>query len=76
MFPKPGTVVNGDVSAFPLVTNNVQQVVVGNPANGTFQILVRGVSVIAQSPGAETGNNPRQDFSLVVFGGTNLTFQS
>ena len=67
-----GVVVDGDVSAFPVVTNNVQQVVIADPAPGTYEIRIRGVSVTTQSPGAALGANPRQDFALVASNGTNL----
>jgi hypothetical protein len=61
-----GTLLNGDVTAFPTVTNNVQQVIIPAPTAGPYEIRVRGVSVIQQSPGASSGPNPRQDFALAV----------
>ena len=61
-----GAILNGDTTAFPTVTNNVQQVTVGAPVAGTYTIRVRGVSVIHQAPGAAAGMNPRQDFALAA----------
>jgi hypothetical protein len=68
-----GVVIDGDVTAFPVVTNNVQQVVIPDPSAGTYEIRVRGVSVTTQSPGAAAGANPRQDFAIVTSNGTSLT---
>jgi uncharacterized protein (TIGR03437 family) len=61
-----GTVFDGDVTPFPAVTNNVQQVTVATPSAGEYTVRVRGVSVVHQAPGAASGTNPRQDFALVV----------
>jgi uncharacterized protein (TIGR03437 family) len=61
-----GAVLNGDVTPFPTVTNNVQQVTVAAPLAGQYTIRVRGVSVAHQAPGAAAGANPRQDFALAV----------
>jgi len=69
------TIVDGDVTAFPNATNNVQQVVINSPAIGTYEIRVRGVSVTQQAPGASTGPNPRQDFALVVSDGMGFSLQ-
>jgi serine protease AprX len=60
-----GTVLDGDVSAFPIATNNVQRIRVPQPADGSYQIRVRGVDVGRGSPAAPPGP-PRQDFALVV----------
>jgi hypothetical protein len=68
-----GVVEDGDVSAFPTVTNNVQQVTLDTPAAGTYEIRVRGVSVTQQAPGAAGGPSPRQDFALVVSDAQSLT---
>jgi serine protease AprX len=68
-----GVVEDGDVTAFPTVTNNVQQVTLGTPAAGTYAIRVRGVSVTQQAPGATGGPSPRQDFALVVSNAENLS---
>ena len=68
-----GVVEDGDVSAFPTVTNNVQQVTLDAPAAGTYEIRVRGVSVTQQAPGAAGGPSPRQDFALVVSNAENLS---
>jgi serine protease AprX len=68
-----GVVEDGDVTAFPTVTNNVQQVTLDTPAAGTYEIRVRGVSVTQQAPGATLGPSPRQDFALVVSNAENLS---
>ena len=67
-----GTVFNGDVTPFPTVSNNVQQVTVTAPVAGQYVIRVRGVSVVHHAPGASAGVNPRQDFALVVSNGFGL----
>jgi hypothetical protein len=64
-----GTVIDGDVTPFPTVTNNVQQVLVDPPVPGTYELRVRGVSVIRPAPGVtpgRTSRRPRQDFALAV----------
>jgi hypothetical protein len=68
-----GVVEDGDVTAFPTVTNNVQQVTLDTPAAGTYEIRVRGVSVTQQAPGATGGPSPRQDFALVVSNAESLS---
>lgn len=62
-----GEVLDGDTSAFPDPLNNVQQVVVDDPAEGGYEVLVHGVAVVHAAPaaGAEEGG-PRQDFALAV----------
>jgi uncharacterized protein (TIGR03437 family) len=67
-----GAIIDGDVTPFPTVTNNVQQVTVEAPVAGQYTIRVRGVSVVHQAPGAGAGANPRQDFALVVSNGFGL----
>jgi hypothetical protein len=65
--PSPnGRRVNGDVTAFPAATNNVQRIVFPRPTEGTYTILVHGVSVTQQAPGAATGEAARQDFALAT----------
>lgn len=70
-----GIVVDGDITPYPNTINNVQKVVINNPAAGTYEIRVRGVSVTQQAPGASTGINPRQDFALVVSNGMGFSLQ-
>ncbi len=63
----PGApILNGDVTPFPSVTNNSQQITVPAPVAGVYTIRVRGVSVAHQAPGAAIGANPRQDFALAA----------
>jgi serine protease AprX len=71
-----GSVIDGDTTAFPTATNNVQQVLVEAPVAGTYTIRVRGVSVLQQAPGASSGATPRQDFAVVVSNGTSMSVQS
>lgn len=71
-----GSVLDGDTTAFPAATNNVQQVLVDTPVAGTYTIRVRGVSVLQQAPGAGSGANPRQDFAVAVSNGTSMSVQS
>ncbi len=61
-----GTLAEGDVTPFPIATNNVQRVIIRAPTEGVYHIRVRGIEVMLQSPGAVPGDNPRQDFALVV----------
>jgi subtilisin family serine protease len=67
-----GALHEGDVTAFPIATNNVQQVVIEFPLVGTYEIRVRGISITQQAPGAIGGPNPRQDFALVVANAASL----
>jgi hypothetical protein len=60
------TVVDGDVTAFPTATNNVQQVAIPAPTPGTYQIRVRGISITRHAPSVPVGASPRQDFALAV----------
>jgi len=71
-----GSVIDGDTTAFPAATNNVQQVLVEAPVAGTYTIRVRGVSVLQQAPGASSGATPCQDFAVVVSNGTSMSVQS
>jgi serine protease AprX len=69
-----GTVLDGDVTPFPTVTNNVQQITIPRPAVGTYMIRVRGVSVTQHAPVVPgTVASPRQDFALVASNGTRLS---
>jgi serine protease AprX len=62
-----GTVQNGDTSAYPTVSNNVQQVTVTTPlVAGSYTIRVWGVSVTQHTPAVTPGAAPRQDFALAV----------
>ncbi|HWQ18822.1 MAG TPA: S8 family serine peptidase [Methanotrichaceae archaeon] len=70
------TVINGDISPYPIVSNNAQQVVINPPLQaGTYKIRIRGVSVVEGSPNAmlftapDLRNAPRQDFALAVSNG-------
>lgn len=62
-----GTVHDGDVTAFPTVSNNVQRVHIETPIAGTYTIEVHGVEVLfgidAHAP------QIRQDFALAVING-------
>jgi serine protease AprX len=67
-----GTVLQGDVTNFPIATNNVQRVIVRNPVAGAYQIRVRGIDVTRSAPSAPPGP-PRQDFALIAGNATSLT---
>ncbi|MEM1323741.1 MAG: S8 family serine peptidase [Bacteroidota bacterium] len=67
-----GTVIDGDVTPFPTVSNNVQQVTIANPGTGNYTIRVRGVSVANHAPSVPTGANDRQDFALTMSNGFGL----
>ncbi len=62
-----GATIDGDVSAFPTVTNNVQRVHIETPAAGVYTVEVHGVSITfgidAHLP------DIRQDFALSVSNG-------
>ena len=61
-----GAVLDGDVTPYPTATNNVQQVMIPAPVAGTYEVRVRGVSVIAALPGTSPDETPRQDFALAA----------
>jgi len=61
-----GDTLNGDLRPFPNAINNVQQRIINSPSNGVYEIRVRGVNVITQSPRAVTGGGTGQDFVLVM----------
>lgn len=71
-----GTVVNGDVTAYPTASNNAQQVIIPTPvAAGTYEIRVRGVSVTKNAPSVSGSTVPRQDFALVASNVMGLSLQ-
>ena len=59
-----GTAYDGDTTAFPAVTNNVQRVHVAGPAAGTWTIEVHGVEVLDGVP--TLPGQVRQDFVVAV----------
>ena len=63
------TVVGGDTTPFPTATNNLQQIVLAEPAAGVHTVRVRGVAVTQTAPGAGPGLLPRQDFALAISNG-------
>jgi serine protease AprX len=71
-----GTVVDGDTTSYPTVTNNVQQITIpaAVPA-GTYEIRVRGVSVTQNAPSVPAGPDPRQDFALTVSNAMGISLQ-
>lgn len=68
-----GTVLDGDLTPFPLATNNVQRITIQAPSGGRYTIRVHGISVVIDSPGAAPTGNLRQDFALAVANGDTLT---
>jgi len=67
-----GQVQQGDTKPFPNAVNNVQQVVVSQPASGTYTIRVRGVTIVRHSPIVASLDRPKQNFALVVSNGQTL----
>lgn len=62
-----GAVIDGDVTAYPTVENNVQRVHIDAPGPGIYNIEVRGISVPF---GIDTHlPDVRQDFALAVING-------
>jgi len=66
-----GTVTDGDVSAFPTASNNVQRVHIASPLAGAYTIEVHGLSVTfgiaAFLPAL------RQDFALAIINGIGIS---
>jgi serine protease AprX len=67
-----GRITDGDVTPYPVASNNVQQVTVPSPEPGTYEIVVHGIAIKTNSPVVEQGPDPRQDFALVVSNTTHL----
>jgi hypothetical protein len=61
-----GVITNGDLTAFPSATNNVQRIVFPRPVEGVYTIVVAGVSVTVQSAGASPVADVTQDFALAT----------
>lgn len=70
-----GTVHNGDVTPFPLATNNVQQVLIAAPQPGRYELRIRGLSVAERSPGLSDGMMPRQDFAVAIANGMGVSLR-
>ncbi|MDQ3787804.1 MAG: S8 family serine peptidase, partial [Actinomycetota bacterium] len=68
-----GEVLDGDVTPFPIVSNNIQRITVTAPVAGTYVVRVRGHVVAMDSPGAAPAALLRQDFAVVADNGTGLT---
>ncbi len=73
--PGGGAVVDGDVTAYPTASNNVQQVTINPPVAGAYEIRVRGVSITQHAPGVPAGPDPRQDFAVAVSNGMGFSLQ-
>ena len=69
------TLVDGDVTAYPTVSNNVQQVVIHTPVAGTYEVRVYGVSVTQNAPSVPAVGNPKQDFAVAVSNGMGMSLQ-
>ncbi len=65
--PGGGAPIDGDITAFPTATNNVQRVHVAAPAAGTWTVEVHGVDVPFGIPALAPAL--RQDFALAVTNG-------
>jgi serine protease AprX len=68
-----GRVLHGDVHPFAKATNNVQQITLLAPAEGTYMVRVWGVSIVEHAPHLRPASGPRQDFALAVAGGQALS---
>jgi serine protease AprX len=64
--PGGGAVIEGDVTAFPNPTNNVQRIVIAAPVAGTYEIRVRSGNVGMRSAGAGAPAGLVQDFALAA----------
>lgn len=73
--PGGAAAIDGDSTAFPVATNNVQQVVIPAPMAGLYEIRVRGVNVTQHAPGVPAGPAPRQDFALAVSNAMGMSLQ-
>jgi len=62
-----GIVIDGDVTAFPTVENNVQRVHIDAPDPGIYNIEVQGVSVLFGIDAHPSAT--RQDFALAIING-------
>ncbi len=67
VIPPGGVAIDGDLTAFPNPTNNVQRVHIAAPVTGTYTLEVHGIEVLqgisAHLPAV------RQDFSLAIING-------
>ena len=69
--PGGGTAVDGDVTAFPTATNNVQRVHIATPVAGTYTVQVHGLSVPFGIPALAPAL--RQDFALAISNGVGFS---
>ncbi|MGS0685624.1 S8 family serine peptidase [Nakamurella sp. GG22] len=69
--PGGGAAVDGDVTAFPTVTNNVQRVHIAAPVAGTYTVQVHGLSVPFGIPALAPAL--RQDFALAISNGVGFS---
>lgn len=66
-----GAIIDGDVTAFPTVSNNVQRVHIENPVAGTYTVQVHGVSVLFGINAYP--DEIRQDFAIAVSNGVGFS---
>lgn len=64
-----GIPIDGDITPFPQVSNNVQRVHIENPLQGAYVIEVHGRDVVFGTPGQ---TEIRQEFAIAVINGLNL----
>jgi serine protease AprX len=67
-----GTVLDGDTTAYPIATNNVQRIVIPTPQAGDYTIRVHGILVIMDSTGAALPVPIRQNYAITVNNCNNL----
>jgi subtilisin family serine protease len=69
--PGGGAAIDGDVTAFPTATNNVQRVHIAAPVAGTYTVQVHGLSVPFGIPALAPAL--RQDFALAISNGVGFS---
>ncbi len=66
-----GSIVDGDLTAFPVSTNNVQRVHIDGPMPGTYTLEVHGIDVPFGIP--DLAPDLRQDFALAIMNGVGFS---
>jgi hypothetical protein len=71
VIPPRGTPIDGDLTAFPNASNNVQRVHLAAPVAGTYTVEVHGIDVAFGVPALAPA--VRQDFALAVINGVRFS---
>ena len=69
--PGGAPAIDGDITAFPTVRNNVQRVLIAAPVAGTYIVQVHGVAVSFGIPALAPAL--RQDFALAIINGVGFS---